>query len=77
MVRELAALKRRAIHSRNENVIWAWHTAWLQRVEVKKFPKLEKLLIDPDRKPARRMSQEELLANMKLAFGYPGKADTT
>lgn len=66
-------LRRRAIRTRNENTMLAWQTAFLHRVDPKKFPKLEKLLINPDRKPSRRMSQDELLANLKLAFGYPGE----
>ena len=49
----------------------AWHSALLQRMDPKKFPPLDKML---SRKPqARQQTREEIIANLKAAFGYPGK----
>ena len=61
----MAAIKRED----HDKTAWlAWHIAVLTRMDHKKFPPLEKML---SRK--RQQTREEIEANLKAIFGYPGK----
>jgi hypothetical protein len=52
----------------------AWHTAFLQRVDPKKFPTLEKMLV-VRRQPRRRQTPEEMLEIAAMITAIHGGVD--
>jgi hypothetical protein len=69
--RETRAAVKRQMTERNENMVLAWHTAWLHRVE--KMPKLESLLSEGKRTRLEPPSWQQQQAAMLAWIGTQRK----
>lgn len=68
--REMQAMAARRRHDQNQFGWLAWHIEALAR--TKKLPPLKDMMGAP-RKPRPPQDPEIMIANIKMAFGYPGE----